>query len=648
MTHGSLFSGIGGFDLAAEWMGWQNIFHCEWAEFQRKILDYYFPKAISYHDIRKTDFRKHRGRIDVLSGGFPCFVAGTPVLTSRGFIPIEDVRLGDYVLSTDQKYHEVECLMTHPADDIVYLRAQGMFEELKCTPNHPFYVRRRKTYYKKGRKCTEYEEPQYINASDLKKGDKVGYPIHEGEDKSFTLAFWKLVGTWIADGWIDNNTRKSKIPKGNRGSRVNSRNHKVIICCGKKNIAHLHHIIQNAGYKYTLSEDRTVYKAIICDKWLCEFLKDFGKHAHGKKLSPQCFRLDNERKRSLFEGWLTDGYVENNGSYKVTTVSEELALGMAQVARDAYRCPVSLSKKRVNRDCYIEGRLVNERPQYQVTVSNNSKYGFYNNGFVWCNVKTIRTEKEINQVYNLSVNEEHSYNVYGIAVHNCQPFSVAGKRKGSEDDRYLWDEMLRAIREIRPTWVVGENVAGLLSMVQPGETIRVENQTTLFQEDCKKIETIESEFVLKTIRRDLRKEGYSVQPILIPACAIGAPHRRDRVWIIAYRTDSRAEGVQLGWQDGVHELGFATDTDSSSVKGQYKCGSRENELDRRDCQEAQTRWENFPTQSPICSGDDGLSARLDGITFPQLRRKSIEGYGNAIVPQLAYRIFKAIEYASGK
>ena len=72
MRHGSLFSGIGGFDLAAEWMGWENVFHCEWMEFPRKVLDYHFPNADSHIDICKTDFRKYANTIDVLTGGFPC------------------------------------------------------------------------------------------------------------------------------------------------------------------------------------------------------------------------------------------------------------------------------------------------------------------------------------------------------------------------------------------------------------------------------------------------------------------------------------------------------------------------------------------------------------------------------------------------
>jgi len=72
MRHGSLFSGIGGFDLAAESMGWTNVFHCEWMPFPRKVLSHYWPEATSYHDITTTDFSVHRGEIDILTGGFPC------------------------------------------------------------------------------------------------------------------------------------------------------------------------------------------------------------------------------------------------------------------------------------------------------------------------------------------------------------------------------------------------------------------------------------------------------------------------------------------------------------------------------------------------------------------------------------------------
>lgn len=115
----------------------------------------------------------------------------------------------------------------------------------------------------------------------------------------------------------------------------------------------------------------------------------------------------------------------------------------------------------------------------------------------------------------------------------CQPFSLAGQRKGADDNRYLWPHMLRAIREIRPAWVIGENVAGILTMVQPGKETEVGSQTSLFGEDNRKRILLRQEYVVETICKDLEREGYSVQPLLIPACAVGAPHRRDRVWVIA-------------------------------------------------------------------------------------------------------------------
>lgn len=144
----------------------------------------------------------------------------------------------------------------------------------------------------------------------------------------------------------------------------------------------------------------------------------------------------------------------------------------------------------------------------------------------------------------------------------CQPFSLAGQRKGADDNRYLWPEMLRAIREIRPTWVIGENVAGILTMVQPGEETEMGSQTALFGEDNRKRVLLRQEYVVETICKDLEREGYSVQPLLIPACAVGAPHRRDRVFFIAHRADSGVEGMQRKWEDNILSGRTAPDTDS--------------------------------------------------------------------------------------
>ena len=233
----------------------------------------------------------------------------------------------------------------------------------------------------------------------------------------------------------------------------------------------------------------------------------------------------------------------------------------------------------------------------------------------------------------------------------CQPFSVAGKRKGAEDNRYLWTEMLRAIRQIQPTWVVGENVAGLLSMVQPGKAIKVGRADDLFDENF--IFRKEQKFTIDAICEDLECAGYSVQPFVIPACAVGAPHRRDRVWIVAYRTDTGVESVQQGRQDRVSEFGLTIDTKCERwAKGGNEYGKSEISQEK-ECRAEQFSgtdspqgwWRNFPTQSPVCRRNDGLPFRVADLTisFPKWRSKSIEALGNAWVPQVAYEIFKAID-----
>lgn len=263
----------------------------------------------------------------------------------------------------------------------------------------------------------------------------------------------------------------------------------------------------------------------------------------------------------------------------------------------------------------------------------------------------------------------------------CQPFSVAGKRKGAEDNRYLWGEMLRAIRQIQPTWVVGENVNGILSMVQPGKAIKVGRADDLFDENF--IYRTEQQFTIDAICEDLECAGYSVQPFVIPACAVGAPHRRDRVWIIAHRTDTGGEGLQQGGQDGIYHFVSSTNaqcfggdkvdnkiqSDQPNGKRTYSNGmfrtsfntngkgwnalsyddgypeetwQAESQFGRADC--PQSWWWDFPTQSPVCNRDDGLSFRLADLTisFAKWRSKSIEALGNAWVPQVAFEIFKAI------
>ena len=173
----------------------------------------------------------------------------------------------------------------------------------------------------------------------------------------------------------------------------------------------------------------------------------------------------------------------------------------------------------------------------------------------------------------------------------CQPFSHAGRRNGTADDRYKWPDMFKVIQNTRPDWVIAENVRGLV--------------------------TWNDGMVLKTVCADLESEGYEVQPIIIPACAIGAPHRRDRVWIVAntrHQRQEKSEQQSVGskqsrggyWNKDWPEVAFATCNDGM---------------------------------------DDGFSRQMDGITISASRHRTerLKACGNAIVPQVAMEIFQAIK-----
>ena len=140
----------------------------------------------------------------------------------------------------------------------------------------------------------------------------------------------------------------------------------------------------------------------------------------------------------------------------------------------------------------------------------------------------------------------------------CQPFSLAGRRKGAADDRYLWPQMLRAVRQIQPPWVLGENGAGILTTVQPGHEAPLGREAALFGEAHRERTLLRQRYTLEEICASLEREGYAVQPYLVPACAVGAPHRRDRVWLVAHRADARAETMQPEGKDGVHADGDAS------------------------------------------------------------------------------------------
>ena len=261
----------------------------------------------------------------------------------------------------------------------------------------------------------------------------------------------------------------------------------------------------------------------------------------------------------------------------------------------------------------------------------------------------------------------------------CQPFSAAGKRRGTSDNRYLWPEMFRVIKDFKPTWVVAENVRGLLN--------------------------IEGGMVFEQVLSDLEAANYEVQAFVIPACAVNAPHRRDRVWIVAHAGCEHGERSTFGREPerevlGEEDASLSKRPDSDARKEPIgdtasvrrndgkrnrqrghiqnttirKNEKNKQERDRRlagvskrdsnapDTESARLKsrlnrqrqkqfWGSgagqnwFEIATELCGVDDGLPAELDGFKLTKAGHRvgRLKALGNAIVPQVAIEIFKGIK-----
>ena len=197
----------------------------------------------------------------------------------------------------------------------------------------------------------------------------------------------------------------------------------------------------------------------------------------------------------------------------------------------------------------------------------------------------------------------------------CQPFSHAGRRKGTADDRYQWPNMFRVIQNVKPDWAIAENVRGLV--------------------------TWNDGMVLEQVCADLESEGYEVQPFIIPACAVNAPHRRDRIWIIANRADSRSKGLQkreVNLDDAANAGRIGREQRSSKdIQSESKKPERQNS----HYSSWERDWREVATATCNARMDDGISREVDGVSYSFAKWRN--EYGNAIVPQVAMEIFRAIK-----
>lgn len=536
---------------------WQLVNFCEFDKYATKsyCAIHGVDENLNLGDITKVDETKLED-FNMICGGSPCFVEGTLVLTEEGYKPIEQIKVGDIVLTHNNKWQKVVRIMTNETNELFRVKSMPS-EDIHCTSNHPFYVRKRNNLQdsKTGKRWREFDEPVWIEAKNLSREYYVGTSINQKEelpewngiikrvnatDKSYvenTLSskfhmneFWYIIGRYIGDGWIRNDSG-------------------IIICANDQELYQIIPYLENLGWNYCVSKERTVNKIHIAFKEIGEYCLRFGRGASNKHLTSDILDLPVDLLKAFIEGFVSsDGTQDSNGLYRITSVSREMIYELGQCVAKVYHRPFSIYFTQRPRTTVIEGRTVNQKDTYSIhykLTTNTQDKAFYENGYIWSPINEVLQEEYSGLVYNLEVEEDNSYVVQNIIVHNCQDFSVAGKQKGSvwtckdcgheynpltvhwskrnqcphcsskniEKTRSsLLVEYLRVIRANKPNFGMYENVKNIV-----GKQFR---DTTF-----------------KLFEEELHEHGYNTYWKVLNAKDYGIPQNRERVYLVFIKKD---------------------------------------------------------------------------------------------------------------
>lgn len=398
--------------------------------------------------------------------GHPHIDVGT-LETHRG-----EVKVGDMVLTHLNRWRRVIQTGSKISDTIV-LKGQGV-SSLECTPNHPFWSTGKTKNKHLG--IRQLEEPKWLEAENMPgrmwlnmNATGACLPIPDPNETeahvriSLSTPFFYFVGRWLGDGWANSHKRKN---------RINSNMKRVYVCCAHELADDLEKKLEDTGLHFGRVEQPSTTRFTCSSMALFDWLTtNFGIHAAGKNLPSWVFGMKREWRQALFDGYLeSDGCILSNGK-KTTSISLPLTTGMKILASGLGKASSVTYSMPKRKSCVIEGRIVNEHGFYSQTYYNNSRSALISKDGFWGLVRKKLPGRKNIRVYNLEVEDDHSYVAAGIAVHNCQSFSVAGKREGLAGASGLMFEYIRAVRELRPRWFVWENVPGAFTS-ERGEAYR--------------------------------------------------------------------------------------------------------------------------------------------------------------------------------
>ena len=486
MTFIDLFAGIGGFRRGLELAGHKCIGFCEWDKYatasyismhcitekqreflktlnlkkrQKEILKSEYLNGEWYaNDIRNVN-AWNIPKADCWTFGAPCFTKGTLITTHRGLVPIESIQAGDLVLTHKNRFQRVVKPMVSKKRGIYTIQVQGS-PKTECTGNHRFYVKEK--YKKWNSELRKYEieisEPKWKQVSDFSGNELIQFPQNVNSCNIYNLTFeecW-ILGRYVADGHIRDSGRNDR-PSNNK---------KVFFNIGKEKKNIFEENIKS--YKMSISEEKTVYRYCSSDYRIFDLCCKCGKGAENKIIPQFVLDLPINLLKNFINGYMCGDGCYTNNSYKATSVSKKLIYQLGQCIEKAYKTGYCIYYNKRPKKNIIEGRTVNQKDTYQIVFRENNN-SVYDENCLWMPIRKIEyNSKRTEIVYNMEVENDNSYTANNMGVHNCQDFSIAGKRAGLAGERSsLIQEVFRILEELKeenkPEWLIYENVKGMFS-----------------------------------------------------------------------------------------------------------------------------------------------------------------------------------------
>jgi|Laugrespbdmm15sn_2_1035079.scaffolds.fasta_scaffold01881_3 DNA (cytosine-5)-methyltransferase 1 len=535
----SLFSGCGGDTLGLERAGFKVV---AFSEFNKAAIASHlanFPdsehlveptsKASDITKIPNSVFEKFAGA-DLVFAGFPCFVKGTLVLTNKGYKEIQDVRLDDRLLTHMGRFRDIVNLQAKVYTGSIYdIKLKYHPSLITATQEHPFYVRSKKQIWNSSRRKydTTFGEPEWKEANKLSLDDYFGMSINQASSvPEFTIPRqvnanrvdsmnltldkkdqWFMMGYFVGDGWVEDTRKKTGQFAHKIRFAINTRDLDTVL-------PRIQSVLPITDKNCSTGK---------CKKFGCvdlawwTVLKMFGKYAHGKLIPEWVQDAPKEFIQEFISGYMAaDGHVKKDGTNKITTVSHHLAFGLQRLyLKLGY--VFSINKTTRPKTCVIEGRTVNQRDTYQLEGRlRECRYStFIEGNYVWYAPSKISPRDVMEEpVFNFEVEEDNSYCVENTLVHNCQGFSRAGKKKKEDPRNQMFQQFVRATSQIKPRFVIGENVTGLLTMKSgPNE---------------------EDPLMIDLIRAAFLQIGYELSHKILEGTAFGVPQKRKRILIVGW------------------------------------------------------------------------------------------------------------------